>query len=63
MTMLRFPEGELPDVVYLEQFTSARYFDKPAETEQYLHVLNQLGTAARPPTETRSVLEAILTQL
>jgi transcriptional regulator with XRE-family HTH domain len=63
MIMLRFPEGELPDVVYVEQFTGARYFDKPADTEQYLHVLNQIGTAAQPPTATRSVLERILKEI
>jgi hypothetical protein len=63
MILLRFPQGELPDLVYLEQATSARYLDKPAETEQCLHVLNQLGTAARPPTATRSALETILASL
>jgi transcriptional regulator with XRE-family HTH domain len=63
MILLRFPEGELPDLVYLEQTTGARYLDKPEETEQCLHVLNQLGTAARPPTATRSALEAILASL
>ncbi|HEY1320587.1 MAG TPA: helix-turn-helix transcriptional regulator [Streptosporangiaceae bacterium] len=63
MIMLRFPQGELPDVVYEEQFTGACYYDKPAETEQYRHVLNQLGTAAQPPTATPSVLERILTEI
>jgi transcriptional regulator with XRE-family HTH domain len=63
MIMLRFPEGELPDVVYVEQFTGARYFDKPADTERYRHVLNQIGTAAQPPTATRSVLERILREI
>lgn len=63
MTMLRFPEGELPDVVYLEQFAGARYLDKQAETEQYVHVLNQLGTAARPPTATPLLAGRILTEI
>jgi transcriptional regulator with XRE-family HTH domain len=63
MTMLRFPEGELPDVVYLEQFAGARYLDKQAETEPYAHVLNQLGTAAMPPTATPSLVGRMLAQL
>jgi transcriptional regulator with XRE-family HTH domain len=63
MTMLRFPEGELPDVVYLEQFAGARYLDKQAETEQYVHVLNQLGTAARPPAATPSLVSRLLAQV
>jgi transcriptional regulator with XRE-family HTH domain len=63
MTMLRFPEGELPDVVYLEQFAGARYLDKQGETEAYVHVLNQLGTAARPPTATPSLVSRMLAQL
>ena len=34
-TMLRFAEDDLPDIVYLEQLTSAVYLDKPADVELY----------------------------
>ena len=34
-TMLGFPESDLPDVVYLEQLTSALYLDKREDVAQY----------------------------
>ncbi|MFJ1828432.1 helix-turn-helix domain-containing protein, partial [Streptomyces sp. NPDC088178] len=34
-TMLRFPESDLSDIVYLEQLTSALYLDKAEEVAQY----------------------------
>jgi transcriptional regulator with XRE-family HTH domain len=60
ITLLRFPEGELPDVVYAEQLTGALYLDKPAETELHRHVMNRLGTAAASQKETAAILGRIL---
>ncbi len=60
ITLLRFPEGELPDVVYSEQLGSALYLERPAETEPYTHLLNRLGTAAGPQTATRAILSQLL---
>ena len=34
-TMLQFAEDDLPDIVYLEQLTSAVYLDKPTDVELY----------------------------
>ncbi|GAA0912743.1 helix-turn-helix transcriptional regulator [Nonomuraea longicatena] len=56
-SLLRFPETELPDVVYMEQLTSALYLDKPAESEQYLQVMDRLSVQADLPEESRSFLE------
>ena len=33
-SILRFPDGDLPDVVYVEQLTSALYLDKSEDVEQ-----------------------------
>jgi hypothetical protein len=60
ITLLRFPEGELPDVVYAEQLAGALYLDKPADTELYRHILNRLGTAAAPQQATAAILGRIL---
>jgi transcriptional regulator with XRE-family HTH domain len=60
ITLLRFPEGELPDVVYAEQLAGALYLDKPADTELYRHILNRLGTAAAPQQATAVILGRIL---
>lgn len=60
ITLLRFPEGELPDVVYAEQLAGALYLDKPADTEPYRHVMNRLATAAAPQKATAAILGRIL---
>jgi transcriptional regulator with XRE-family HTH domain len=59
ITILRFPEGELLDVVYLEQLTGAVYLDKPAEVEHYRHVLSRLVVEAAPPADTAATLRRI----
>jgi hypothetical protein len=60
ITILRLPEPALPDMVYLEQLTSAVYPDKQADIDHYWHVMNQLGTDASPSTATTAILHLIL---
>jgi transcriptional regulator with XRE-family HTH domain len=60
VTMLRFLEDELPDVVYLEQHATASYLSKPAERLYYWNVLNRLVTDAPPPADTAAILQQIL---
>jgi transcriptional regulator with XRE-family HTH domain len=60
ITFMRFPEGDLPDVVYLEQLASAVYFDKRADTVHYGRVLNRLGIEAEQPDKTLAILRRIL---
>ncbi|MER5649260.1 helix-turn-helix transcriptional regulator [Streptosporangium sp. NPDC002524] len=59
-TLLRFPEGELPDVVYLEQLTGAIYLEKLADVERYWHVMNRLGIEAEQPVATKDLLRRVL---
>lgn len=63
ITILRFPQSELSDVVYLEQLISAVYLDKPSETIHYSHVLNRLGMEAEPPAATKKLLQQMLSEL
>ena len=63
VTMLRFPEAELPDVVYLERHTTAVYPGKPAERLYYWNVLNRLATEASPPAGTEAILHGILHEI
>jgi transcriptional regulator with XRE-family HTH domain len=60
ITMLRFPEAALADVVYLEQHTGASYLTKPADRQYFLKVLNRLATEAPPPSDTEAILHGIL---
>ncbi|MCD0448752.1 helix-turn-helix domain-containing protein [Actinocorallia sp. API 0066] len=62
-SILRFAEPDLPDVVYLEQLTSALYLDKRDDVERYLAVMDQLCVEAEPVSATPAVLTAILAEL
>jgi transcriptional regulator with XRE-family HTH domain len=59
-TMLRFPEPDLPDLVYLEQLNSALYLDQPADVIGYLTVINQLAVQAETGTASRDMLRGLL---
>ncbi|HXZ78198.1 MAG TPA: helix-turn-helix transcriptional regulator, partial [Streptosporangiaceae bacterium] len=48
-TIMRFPEPDLPDVVYLEQLTSALYLDKRDDVEKYTEVMERLSVESESP--------------
>jgi transcriptional regulator with XRE-family HTH domain len=60
ITMLRFDEAELPDVVYLEHHNIAVYLTRPADTANYRDALNRLVAQATPPAATAATLESIV---
>ncbi|WP_416964079.1 helix-turn-helix domain-containing protein [Streptomyces sp. Agncl-13] len=60
ITVLRFPVPDLPDIVYLEQLTSALYLDKPEEVDRYLAVMDRLSMVASPAPESVAFLEKLL---
>jgi hypothetical protein len=62
-TILRFPDQELPDIVYTEQLASALYFDKREDVEYYLAAMERLAVEADPPAETADTLGQILSEL
>jgi transcriptional regulator with XRE-family HTH domain len=57
--LLRFAEDQLPDVVYLEQLTSAIYPSSPCDLAYYWDLLNKLATEADPPIASSMLLEQI----
>ncbi|MCW2860055.1 MAG: hypothetical protein JWP48_1763 [Actinoallomurus sp.] len=59
-SILRFAERDLPDVVYLEQLTSALYLDKRDEVDHYLAVMERLCIDAEPATAIRDTLGRFL---
>jgi transcriptional regulator with XRE-family HTH domain len=59
-TIMRFPEEDLPDVVYLEQLTSAIYLDKREDVDRYSEVMELLSVESEPPERTADILRAIL---
>ena len=60
VTILRFQEPDLPDIVYLEQLTSALYLDKADDVDNYLAVMDRLCAEAEPPGRTARFLREIL---
>ncbi|WP_030515773.1 helix-turn-helix transcriptional regulator [Nocardia sp. NRRL WC-3656] len=56
-TMLRFAEPELPDIVYLEQLTSALYLDRQQDLELYRQVMDRLSVQAEPPERSREMMQ------
>ncbi|MEU4294683.1 helix-turn-helix transcriptional regulator [Kribbella sp. NPDC026596] len=62
-TLLRFPQRDLPDIVYLEHLTSALYLDKRDDVEIYTEALDVLSTTSTPPQETATLLTTLHNQL
>lgn len=62
-TILRFSDQELPDVVYIEQLTSALYLDKREDLEFYALAMERLCVEAEPPERTPELLGRILAEL
>jgi transcriptional regulator with XRE-family HTH domain len=58
-TILRFAQPDLPDIVYLEQLTSALYLDKRDDLDHYMAVMNRLAVQATPAA-TIKMLHAVL---
>jgi len=58
--VLRFGETDVPDVVYIEQLTSALYLDKREDVDHYMEVMNHLSTEALTPAETVRFIEEIV---
>jgi hypothetical protein len=62
-TILRFTAADLPDIVYLEQLTSALYLDKSQDVQHYLMLMDQLCVQANSPAETIRFLSGILKEI
>jgi hypothetical protein len=62
-TIMRFPEQDLPDVVYLEQLTSALYLDKREDVERYSEIMERLSVESESPERTVDVLRGMLSDL
>jgi transcriptional regulator with XRE-family HTH domain len=62
-TIMRFPESDLPDMVYMEYLTGALYLDKPDEVERYAAVMERLSVAGTSPERTREILAAVLKEI
>ncbi|MFI5063877.1 MAG: helix-turn-helix domain-containing protein [Streptosporangiales bacterium] len=62
-SILRFADPGLPDMVYVEQLTSATYLDKAAEVEAYLLAMERLSLVSAPPESSPDIIRDILVDL
>ncbi len=63
IAILRFPEPELPDVVYLEQLTGALYPGEPADIQHYSLAMNRVVVEAAEPAAATAILHRILNEI
>jgi transcriptional regulator with XRE-family HTH domain len=61
-TILRFGEAELPDVVYIEQLTSALYLEGTADVDHYLEIMNRLSSEALSPGDTQRFIGQVIAE-
>jgi transcriptional regulator with XRE-family HTH domain len=59
-SILRFAEPDLPDIVYLEQLTSALYLDKPEAVDSYLRVMERICLEAATPADSTGIIKGML---
>ncbi|MEU4577012.1 helix-turn-helix domain-containing protein [Nonomuraea sp. ATR24] len=58
-SILRFPDSDLPDVIYVEQLASALYLDKREDVDRYTEVMERLCAVSTTPDETIELLRVI----
>jgi transcriptional regulator with XRE-family HTH domain len=59
-SVLHFGAGALPDIVFLEQLSTAQYLEKPDMVGKYQVVMERLRLEAATPEDSRKRLQAIL---
>jgi transcriptional regulator with XRE-family HTH domain len=62
-SILRFATDDLPDVVYIEQLTSAMYLDKRADVDRYVAALDQISATSTTPDETTALIRSMIAEL
>jgi Domain of unknown function (DUF5753) len=59
-SLLRFPESDLPDVVYVEHLLGALYMDKLEHVERYVEVLDRLSVHSLTPEATHDLVSKMI---
>jgi transcriptional regulator with XRE-family HTH domain len=62
-TILRFPDEDMADVVYLEAITRALMLDRPEEIDAYSETMELLCVEAQRPDQTADLLMSMLKDL
>jgi transcriptional regulator with XRE-family HTH domain len=62
-SILQFATSDLPDVVYVEQLTSALYLDKAPEVARYTAAMDRLSQLSATPNESARIVQSMLGNL
>lgn len=62
-SILSFATEDLPDVVYLEQLTSAMYLDKRVDVERYAQAMDQIRTTSYTPEQTKELFRTMVADM
>lgn len=62
-SILQFATDDLPDVVYVEQLTSALYLDKAPEVARYTAAMDRLSQLSATPNESARIIQSMLDNL
>lgn len=59
-SILKFATSDLPDVVYVEQLTSAMYLDKPSDVARYTSAMDKVSATSATPEQSRELICQLL---
>jgi transcriptional regulator with XRE-family HTH domain len=62
-SILRFAAEDLPDVVYVEQLTSALYLDKRADVDRYTEAMDQIAATSTTSAQTTDLISSMIDEL
>jgi transcriptional regulator with XRE-family HTH domain len=62
-SILRFPDPQMTDVIYVEQLTNALYLDKREEVDAYMLAMERLSVISASPAESVELLGRIKDEL
>jgi transcriptional regulator with XRE-family HTH domain len=62
-SILKFATDDLPDIVYVEQLTSALYLDKRADVDRYTQAMDQIAGSSATPQQTTDMIRAMIGEL
>jgi transcriptional regulator with XRE-family HTH domain len=62
-SILRFPETDLPDIVYVEQLVSALYLEKREQVDRYAQAMDRMTIDSQPPDLSMVSLNKLIAHL
>jgi transcriptional regulator with XRE-family HTH domain len=62
-SILSFAVDDLPDVVYVEQLTSAMYLDKRADVDRYAEAMDHIRATSYTPEQTKELIRTIIADM